>query len=80
MICQFLNNGLNREIVHKLFPQIRAAEGMEDELNRIALSDRNPIQKLMRLFALLEKENVQFKNEYMEFYSVIRFLKPIFYS
>jgi len=65
----------NQEMLHRLFPQIQSKEGMEGQLDAVALSDKNPIQKLMQLFALLEKENIEFQEEYLEFYSVIRFLK-----
>lgn len=65
----------NKEVIHRFFPQIQGMRAMENELNEIAASDRNPIQKLLLLFALLEKNNIEFQEDYRQFYSVIRFLK-----
>ncbi len=65
----------NKETVYRLFPQIQDASNRVEELDKIVQSDDNPIQKLLSFFVLLEKRNIQFQDNFKEFYSVMRFLK-----
>ena len=65
----------NREIFYGYFPQAQSKEGLPEQIEEVVTSDANPVQKLIKIFALLEKNKIQFQDEFKEFYSVFRFLK-----
>ncbi|MBF0216921.1 MAG: M48 family metalloprotease [Candidatus Omnitrophica bacterium] len=66
---------IGKQIIYEYFPQFAGNQPLELELRSIVDSELNPVQKLIVLFGMLEKNGIDFKGEFREFYSVIRFLK-----